>query len=58
MGVTGAISAGIVVVLSLAYAGFSWNFYRKTDRKSALMLMFFSFLYIPVSLLAFFADKI
>ncbi|MEQ8707305.1 MAG: heme o synthase [Phaeodactylibacter sp.] len=58
MGVTGAISAGIVVVLSLVYAGFSWNFYRKVDRKSALMLMFFSFLYIPVALLAFFADKI
>ena len=58
MGVSGVVSAGIVVVLSLAYAGFSWNFYRKADRKSALMLMFFSFLYIPVSLLAFFADKI
>ena len=58
LGATGAMSAGIVVVLSVAYAGFSWNFYKKSDRKSALMLMFFSFLYIPVSLLAFFADKI
>lgn len=58
IGATGVVSAVIVVVLSLAYAGFSWNFYRKADRKSALMLMFFSFLYIPVSLAAFLADKI
>jgi len=58
IGAAGVVSAGVVVVLSLVYAGFSWNFYQKTDRRSALMLMFFSFLYIPVSLLAFFADKI
>ena len=58
LGVSGLVSAVIVLSLSLAYAGFGWNFYKKWDRKSALMLMFFSFFYIPVSLLAYFADKI
>ena len=58
LGVSGPVSALLVAGLSLAYAGFSWNFYRSANRKSALMLMFFSFIYIPVSLLAFYADKI
>ena len=58
LGVSGLVSAILVVLLGLIYAGFAWNFYRKNDRKSALQLMFFSFFYIPVSLLAFLADKI
>ena len=58
LGISGVISLVIVAVLGLFYAWFSWNFYRKSDRKAALQLMFFSFLYIPVSLIVFFIDKI
>ncbi|WP_246141697.1 heme o synthase [Phaeodactylibacter luteus] len=58
LGTTGVVSLGIVILLSLCYVAFSWNFFRKADRRSALQLMFFSFLYIPVSLIAFWADKI
>lgn len=58
LGTTGVVSLGVVILLSLCYVAFSWNFSRKADRRSALQLMFFSFLYIPVSLIAFWADKI
>ncbi len=58
LGVSGLISAVLVGVLGVAYAGFAWNFYKKGNRKSALQLMFFSFFYIPVSLIAFLADKL
>lgn len=58
LGVSGLISLVLVLVLSLVYVGFSWNFYQKADRKSALQLMFCSFAYIPFALLAFWADKI
>ena len=57
LGVSGWVSAVVVVILSLGYAYFGWSFYSAGSRKSALQLMFFSFAYIPVSLLALFADK-
>ena len=57
LGVSGWVSAVVVVILSLGYAYFGWSFYRAGSRKSALQLMFFSFAYIPVSLVALFADK-
>lgn len=58
MGVSGPVSTAVVLILSLAYAAFGWNFYRKCDRKSALALMFYSFVYIPLALIALFVDKI
>ena len=58
LGVSGWISAIAVGAIGLGYAYFAWNFFREGSRKSALQLMFFSFAYIPVSLLALFADKI
>lgn len=58
LGVSGWASAVVVGVLSLAYAWFCWNFYKAGSQKSALQLMFFSFAYIPLSLLALFADKL
>jgi heme o synthase len=58
MGVSGPVSAAVVLILSLAYAAFGWSFYRKCDRKSALALMFYSFVYIPLALIALFVDKI
>lgn len=56
--VTGLVSLIIVLALSVCYAYFGWNFYKVGGRKTALRLMFFSFLYIPVSLIAFFVDKL
>jgi protoheme IX farnesyltransferase len=58
IGVTGWISMIVALLLTLAYAGFSWQFYKKGTRKTALQLMFFSFTYIPVVLLVMFADKV
>lgn len=56
--VSGWASAIVVVAMGLGYALFAWNFYRAGTRKSALQLMFFSFAYIPVSLVVLLADKI
>jgi len=58
LGATGWFSLLVVVALGLGYAALSWRFMRRHDRKSALGLMFFSFVYIPLTLLVFFADKI
>ena len=58
LGVSGWVSAVVVVILSLGYAYFGWSFYSAGSRKSALQLMFFSFAYIPVVLVALLADKI
>lgn len=58
LGVSGYLSAAIVVVLGLGYAWFGWSFYQKNNRKAALQLMFFSFMYIPASLVVFLLDKI
>lgn len=58
IGVSGWVSALIALVLAFGYAAFSWRFYREWTRKAALQLMFFSFLYIPVFLLAILIDKI
>lgn len=56
--ITGEISAIIVSVLAVAYAWFGWNLYKKSDRKAAMQLMFFSFFYLPVALTALWLDKI
>ncbi len=56
--VTGPISALIVSILALVYAWFGWNLYRKSDRKAAMQLMFFSFFYLPLALTALWLDKI
>lgn len=58
MGVSGLISAVVVVLLSIGYVGLSWNFYQQNDRKAALRVMFFSFIYNPVVLISLFLDKI
>lgn len=58
LGVSGLVSAVIVLLLSVLYMAFSYRFYKNWNRKSALQLMFYSFFFIPVALLAFFADKI
>jgi len=58
LGDTGLISAIIVALLGLVYCYFAWGFYKNPERKTALQLMFFSFGYIPLSLLLFWGDKI
>lgn len=58
LGVSGWVSAALVAFLSVVYVAFSYSFYKKWNRKSALQLMFYSFFFIPFSLLAYFADKI
>lgn len=58
LGTTGWISGIIVGVMGLGYTYFAFNFYRVQDRNTALRLMFYSFCYIPVSLIVLFADKI
>lgn len=58
VGHTGLISMITLVVLSVIYAVFGWNFYKKQSRKSALMLMFYSISYIPLALVVLFLDKV
>jgi len=58
LGVSGIYSAAFIALLTLGYAGLSWNFYRKNDRKAALTLMFYSFIYLPLTLLALYIDKL
>jgi protoheme IX farnesyltransferase len=58
LGVTGLPSLFLVVLLGIGYAFLAWRFERYHNRPSALALMFYSFAYIPMTLLAFFADKI
>lgn len=58
MGVTGIISAVIVAVIGIIYAGFAWNLYKKCTKEAALKLMFSSFVYLPIALIALVFDKI
>ncbi|MBX2926276.1 MAG: heme o synthase [Saprospiraceae bacterium] len=58
LGATGVVSLVVVSALGLGYVFLSWRFVKRHDRKSALGLMFYSFAYIPFTLLALFADKI
>ncbi len=43
----------VVIVLSVIYILFSYNFHKKFDRASALKLMFFSFFYLPFVLISY-----
>jgi protoheme IX farnesyltransferase len=58
LGVTGWVAGATVVVLGMGYAYFAWRFQREPVRKTALQLMFYSFVYIPLSLLVIWGDKI
>lgn len=57
IGVSGWISAVVVLILSVIYTLLGWNFYKQNDRKAALRVMFFSFFYNPLVLIALFLDK-
>lgn len=58
VGATGIVSMITLIILSIGYAVFSWNFYKKQNRKAALALMFYSICYIPLGLVVLFLDKI
>lgn len=58
LGVSGVVSGVLATVLALGYTYFAWEFYQRPERKSALKLMFYSFGYMPFTLLAFWLDKI
>lgn len=47
------IASVIVLIISLIYIGFSFNFHQKFDRNSGLKLMFYSFVYLPFILAAY-----
>ena len=51
---SGSFIASIIVLLtSLIYIGFSYNFHKQFDRASGLKLMFYSFVYLPIILAAY-----
>ena len=58
LGATGWLSGIIVAILGGVYSYFAWRFLQVPVRKTALQLMFFSFGYIPLSLLLYWGDKI
>jgi heme o synthase len=57
-GATGLISAVAITILSLVYAFYGWKLYKNCDRIAARQLMFCSFFYLPLSLLAMMLDKV
>ncbi|MEL7122247.1 MAG: heme o synthase [Bacteroidota bacterium] len=57
-GFISAVTLTILIMMTLSYSYFSWNFFRKMDRKAALKLMFFSFFYIPFSLILLYLDTL
>ena len=57
-GYTGISSAIFLTVLALIYAWYGWNLHQKNDRKSAMQLMFSSFFYLPLALIALLIDKL
>ena len=58
LGATGIVSLVIILLTGLAYAYFSWDFFKKCTREAALKLMFSSFAYLPLVLLSLWLDKV
>jgi protoheme IX farnesyltransferase len=55
---TGYFAVVALFLVSLLYLGYACKLYLRCDRKSALQLMFSSFLYLPIMLLALWLDKL
>ena len=53
LGSASLIASIIVLITSLGYIGFSFNFHQKFDRNAGLKLMFYSFVYLPIILAAY-----
>lgn len=58
LGTGGWVAAVVVFLLGLGYAYFAYGFLREPARKTALRLMFYSFGYIPLSLISLWVDKL
>ncbi len=58
LGVTGIISAIVLTIIGLAYAWYSWDLYKKCTVEAARKLMFCSFFYLPIALIALVIDKV
>jgi protoheme IX farnesyltransferase len=56
-GISGYMSLGVFLVVSLMYIALSYRLYVANSKKSALILMFFSFFYIPITMGVFLIDK-
>lgn len=57
-GYTGISSAIFLTVIAMVYAAYGWKLHQNNDRKSAMQLMFSSFFYLPLALIALLLDKI
>jgi len=58
MGVTNRISTIVVIIAGLAFLTQTFLLMKNCDRKSALQMMFGSFLYLPIVQIAFVLGKI
>jgi protoheme IX farnesyltransferase len=58
LGVAGWVATVTIVISSIFFTWLGWRLYRKNDRKSALHLMFFSFVYIPLVLGVLLVDQL
>ncbi len=56
-GISGNWGMGISILCGVLYFLTSVQFFRKNDHKSAKQVMFASFIYLPVVLLALYFDK-
>jgi len=57
-GMVGLISNIIIVSVGVVFLWMAWNHYKSCDDKTARILMFGSFLYLPVMQLALVFGKI
>ena len=57
LGITSWSAAGIVVILGIVFAYYSYRFWRMPSRSTALRMMFFSFAYLPLAFTAYWAGK-
>lgn len=58
VGMVNQIATMVVLVTGFAFLWQTWNLFRKQTRKAALMVMFGSFLYIPIVLIGYLFGKV
>ncbi|MEL6140727.1 MAG: heme o synthase [Bacteroidota bacterium] len=51
-------AAVIVAAIGLIFSQFAWRFWQKSNRQTALRMMFASFAYIPLAFLIFWLDQL
>lgn len=58
LGMTGLIGLWATIILGVFYFLASFNFYLKNNKDSAKKLMYASFIYLPIALIAMLVDKV